>query len=144
GRDEAHGPELEQQLELPPQRREPAGLDLHEEVAPHEVDDEPGHALLEPVARAAVPLLQLRVQRALVERTDHAEGFSARKAPPTRRTPRRRPPRARPAARAAPAPRPSATARGRRRCRRGPDPSRGGRSPAETSPAAGERRASRP
>src|SRR5438445_618144 len=56
--------------ELAPQGREAAGLDLDQQVAANEIDDETADGLLEQVTGTAVPLLQLRVERALVERPD--------------------------------------------------------------------------
>jgi len=61
---------LREQLELAPQGCKAAGLDLDQQVAADEVDDETAGDLLEQVARTAVPFLQLRVERALVERPD--------------------------------------------------------------------------
>jgi hypothetical protein len=69
---------LREQLELAPQGRKAAGLDLDQQVATNEVDDETAGDLLEQVAGTAVPLLQLRVERALVERSDrHDDAPSA-------------------------------------------------------------------
>ena len=69
---------LREQLELAPQGRKAAGLDLDQQVAADEVDDETAGDLLEQVAGAAVPFLQLRVERAFVERPDrHDDAPSA-------------------------------------------------------------------
>jgi hypothetical protein len=59
-----------EQLELAPQGRKAAGLDLDQQVAADEVDGETAGRLLEQVAGTAVPFLQLRVERALIERPD--------------------------------------------------------------------------
>jgi hypothetical protein len=56
-----------EQVELPPQRREAAGLDLDQEVAADDVDDKTIDALFGAVAGASVPVLELSVERALVE-----------------------------------------------------------------------------
>src|SRR2546430_15731618 len=63
--------------ELRAQRREPSGLELDEQAAAHEVDDVAADLLLEQVARLAVPLLELSVQRSLVQRSDHTSVFCA-------------------------------------------------------------------
>jgi hypothetical protein len=69
---------LREQLELAPQGCKAAGLDLDQQVAADEVDDETAGDLLEQVAGTAVPFLQLRVERALVERPDlHDDAPSA-------------------------------------------------------------------
>ena len=49
---------VEQALELPPQRREAAGLDLDERAAADEVDDVAVDRVLDQVARAPIPRLQ--------------------------------------------------------------------------------------
>ena len=59
-----------EQVELASQRREAAGLDLDQQVAADEVDDETVDDLLDAVAAASVPVLELSVKRALVERPD--------------------------------------------------------------------------
>src|SRR5437588_7126082 len=63
--------------ELPPQRREAARLELDEQVAAHEVDHVPAHFDFDDVPGLAVPLLELRMQRAFVERPDHTVVFCA-------------------------------------------------------------------
>jgi hypothetical protein len=69
-RDEPHGVLACEQVELPSQRREPAGLDLDQQVVAHHVDDVASDRVLQLVAGPAVPLLQLRVERALVHQAD--------------------------------------------------------------------------
>ncbi len=59
-----------EQLELASERSEAAGLDLHQEVAADQIDDETVDELLDAIARASVPVLELSVQRTLVERPD--------------------------------------------------------------------------
>ena len=77
-RDKPYRMLLREQLELASQGRKAACLDLDQQVAADEVDDEPAGDLLEQVAGTAVPLLQLRVERALVERPDlHDDAPSA-------------------------------------------------------------------
>lgn len=77
-RDKPYRMLLREQLELAPQGRKAAGLDLDQQVAADEVDDETAGGLLEQVAGTAVPFLQLRVERALVERPDlHDDAPSA-------------------------------------------------------------------
>jgi MFS family permease len=77
-RDKPYRMLLREQLELAPQGCKAAGLDLDQQVAADEVDDETAGELLEQVAGTAVPFLQLRVERALVERPDlHDDAPSA-------------------------------------------------------------------
>jgi len=74
GGDEAHPMlPLSQQLELASQRRETAGLDLDQQVAADEIDDETVDDLLDAIASASVPVLELSVQRTLVERPDRRD-----------------------------------------------------------------------
>jgi hypothetical protein len=54
-------------LQLAAEWGEAAGLDLDQQLAADEVDDETGDELLDAIA-AAVPVLELSVQRTLVER----------------------------------------------------------------------------
>jgi hypothetical protein len=78
-RDKPYRMLLHEQLDLAPQGCKAAGLDLDQQVAADEVDDETAGDLLEQVAGTAVPFLQLRVERALVERPDlHDDAPSAR------------------------------------------------------------------
>ena len=74
-RDESHAVLLRERVELLAQRREPTGLELDEQLVAHEVDHVAADLLLEQIARPPVPLLQLRVQRSLVERSDHTGMF---------------------------------------------------------------------
>src|SRR5439155_16897013 len=77
-RDKAYRMLLPEQLKLAPQGRKAAGLDLDQQVATNEVDDETAADLLGLVAGTAVPLLQLRVERALVQCPDlHDDAPSA-------------------------------------------------------------------
>ena len=62
-----------QQLELASQRSEAAGLDLDHQVAADEIDDETSDDRLDAIARASVPVLELSVQRTLVERPDRRD-----------------------------------------------------------------------
>src|SRR6266496_222645 len=62
-----------QQFELASQRREATGLDLDHEVAADEIDDETVDDPLDAIAGAFVPVLELSVQRALVERSDRRD-----------------------------------------------------------------------
>src|SRR6266542_5055166 len=61
-------------LQLAPKWREAAGLDLDQQLAPDEVDDETVDELLDAVAGAAVPVLELSMQRTLVERSNRGAG----------------------------------------------------------------------
>src|SRR6266540_255415 len=61
-------------LQLAPKWREAAGLDLDQQLAPDEVDDETVDELLDAVAGAAVPALELSMQRTLVERSNRGGG----------------------------------------------------------------------
>src|SRR5215218_10983020 len=70
GRDQAHPTLPCQQLELASQRREAAGLDLDQQVAADEIDDETVDDLLDAIALASVPVFELGVQRTLVQRPD--------------------------------------------------------------------------
>jgi hypothetical protein len=62
-----------QQLELAAQRCEAAGLDLDQKVAADEIDDEAAGDLFDAIAGALVPILELSVQRTLVERSDRRD-----------------------------------------------------------------------
>jgi hypothetical protein len=62
-----------QQLELAAQRCEAAGLDLDQQVAADEVDDETADEPFDAIAGALIPVLELSVQRALVERPDRRD-----------------------------------------------------------------------
>jgi hypothetical protein len=62
-----------QQLELASQRREAAGLDLDQQVAADQINNETVDHLLEAIAPPSVPVLELSVQRTLVERPDRRE-----------------------------------------------------------------------
>ena len=62
-----------EQLELASQRCEAAGLDLDQQVAADEIDDETVDDLFDAIAGASVPVLELRVQRTLVERPDRRD-----------------------------------------------------------------------
>src|SRR6266498_2908826 len=57
-----------QQLELAAQRCEAASLDLDQQVAADEIDDETADDLFDAIAGALVPVVELSVQRTLVER----------------------------------------------------------------------------
>src|SRR6266446_7322929 len=81
-RDKPHRMVLREQLELAPQGREATGLDLDQQVAANEIDDKTAGDLLEQVAGTAVPLLQLRVKRALVERPDLHDNTPSAPPPP--------------------------------------------------------------
>jgi hypothetical protein len=59
-----------EQVELASQRREAAGLDLDQQVAADEIDDETVDDLLDAVALVSVPAFELGVQRTLVQRPD--------------------------------------------------------------------------
>src|SRR6266496_2685108 len=59
-----------EQLELAPQRSEATGLDLDQQVAADEIDDETVDDPLDAIVGALVPVLELSVQRTLVERSD--------------------------------------------------------------------------
>src|SRR6266567_4106576 len=59
-----------EQFELASQRCEAAGLDLDQQVAADEIDDETVDDPLDAIATASVPVLELSVQRTLVERPD--------------------------------------------------------------------------
>jgi hypothetical protein len=74
GMDETNEMIVEKAPELLSDRREAPGLDLHEEVAAHDVDLAPVYGDLDPVARARVPRLERGMERALVERGDGALG----------------------------------------------------------------------
>src|SRR6266516_1498722 len=65
---------LRELLQLAPEWREAAGLDLDQQLAPDEVDDETVDELLDAVAGAAVPVLELSMQRTLVERSNRGGG----------------------------------------------------------------------
>jgi hypothetical protein len=67
----------DQPLELAAKRSEPAGLDLDQRSVADEVDDEAVDRVLDKVARPLVPALDLRVERALVERADHRAALFA-------------------------------------------------------------------
>ena len=60
----------EQMVELAPHRRERTGLDLDQQVAAHDVDDELADGRLDLVTGPSQPLLEPGVQRPLVERAD--------------------------------------------------------------------------
>src|SRR6266545_5084229 len=62
-----------QQLELAAQRCEAASLDLDQQVAADEIDDETADDLFDAIAGALVPVLELSVQRTLVERPDRRD-----------------------------------------------------------------------
>jgi hypothetical protein len=62
-----------QQLELASQWREASGLDLDQQVAADEIDDETVDDALDAIPTASVPVLELSVQRTLVERPDRPE-----------------------------------------------------------------------
>src|SRR6266498_3760523 len=62
-----------QQLELAAQRCEAAGLDLDQQVAADEIDDETADDLFDAIAGALVPDLELSVQRTLVERPNRRD-----------------------------------------------------------------------
>lgn len=57
-------------LQLAPEWREAAGLDLDQQVAADEIDDETVDDLLDAIALASVPVFELGVQRTLVQRPD--------------------------------------------------------------------------
>src|SRR6266496_259328 len=59
-----------EQLELAAQRCEAAGLDLDQQVAADEIDDETIDDPFDAIVGALVPVLELSVQRTLVERSD--------------------------------------------------------------------------
>src|SRR6266571_5600332 len=59
-----------QQFELASQRCEAAGLDLDQQVAADEIDDEAADDPFDAIVGALVPVLELSVQRTLVERSD--------------------------------------------------------------------------
>src|SRR5439155_811436 len=62
-----------EQFELAPQRCEAAGLDLDQQVAADEIDDETVNDPFDAIAGASVPLLELSVQCTLVERSDRRD-----------------------------------------------------------------------
>jgi hypothetical protein len=62
-----------EQLELAAQRCEAAGLDLDQQVAADEIDDEAADELFDAIVGALVPVLELSVQRTLVERSDRRD-----------------------------------------------------------------------
>src|SRR5712691_3854256 len=62
-----------EQFELAPQRCEAAGLDLDQQVAADEIDDETADDLFDAIAGALVPVLELSVQCTLVERSDRRD-----------------------------------------------------------------------
>src|SRR5436190_10206431 len=59
-----------EQFELSSQRWEAAGLDLDEQIAADEIDDETVDDPFDAIVGASVPLLKLSVQRTLVEHSD--------------------------------------------------------------------------
>src|SRR5438067_11242819 len=62
-----------EQFELSSQRCEAAGLDLDQQVAADEIDDETVDDPFDAIVGALVPVLELRVQRPLVERSDRRD-----------------------------------------------------------------------
>src|SRR6266516_6674555 len=62
-----------QQFELASERREAAGLDLDQQVAADEIDDETVDDPFDPIVGPSVPVLELSVQRTLVERSDRRD-----------------------------------------------------------------------
>ena len=73
-RDRVHDPDavlVQQRVELRPERAEPAGLHFNElSVGSDEIDHEPAHSDLLPVARDGQHRLQLSVQRSLAQHAD--------------------------------------------------------------------------
>ena len=70
-----HAVVVQQRVELPAQRTEVAGLDLDElAVGSDDVDDEPAHRHLEPIARLGEQLLHGGVERALAQDADGRHG----------------------------------------------------------------------
>ena len=61
---------VETARQLRPDVCEAARLDLDQQVAPDDVDDEPGHPDLESIPGSGVPLLQGSVERLLVQQAD--------------------------------------------------------------------------
>src|SRR6266516_280443 len=59
-----------EQLELAPERCKAAGLDLDQQVAADEIDDETVDDPFDAIVGALVPVLELSVQRTLVEHSD--------------------------------------------------------------------------
>ena len=84
--DEADGVAVEQALELPPQRREAAGLDLDECPAADEICDVAIDGVLDEVARAPVPPFSCSVEQTLVQRPDHVPAVSPPRAADLRPT----------------------------------------------------------
>src|SRR5262245_26712834 len=62
-----------QQFELASERRETTGLDLDQQVATDEIDDETIDHPFDAIVRPLVPALELSVQRTLVERSDRRD-----------------------------------------------------------------------
>src|SRR5712691_10607401 len=62
-----------EQFELASQRSEAAGLDLDQQVAADEIDDETVDDPFDAILGALVPVLELSVQRTLVERSDRRD-----------------------------------------------------------------------
>jgi hypothetical protein len=62
-----------QQFELASERREAAGLDLDQQVAADEIDDETVDDPFDAIVGPSVPVLELSVQRTLVERSDRRD-----------------------------------------------------------------------
>lgn len=71
--DKAHPMLPCEQFELASQRCEAAGLDLDQQVAADEIDDETVDDPFDAIVGALVPVLELRVQRTLVERSDRGD-----------------------------------------------------------------------
>ncbi len=58
---------VEQVVEFPPHRSEPAGLDLYQFATANQIDDEPIQRDLHLIAIDAIPLLESRMQRLFIE-----------------------------------------------------------------------------
>src|SRR4051794_24044945 len=67
---------LEQPLELAPERRKAAGLDLDQRLATDKIDDVAADRMLDQIAGPRVPRLDLGMERALVQRSDHGPSCS--------------------------------------------------------------------